>query len=79
MIDYKDFAKTVKLKRLELKISQKDAAKYLAIKQSKYSKIENGIQEPSFIELQFLVELLDIDLEDELKIKRPTVHKPLYD
>ena len=52
----------------------------LPMKQSKYSKLERGLIEPSFIELQQLTEVLDFSLDDVLQIKKPIPeYRPNYD
>ena len=77
---YKDFSKYVKYKRLEMGYTQIEFAKMLSLNQSKYSKIENGIMEPSFILLQLICRYLEIDLTEILELKKPIViHRPFYD
>ena len=68
---YKEFATLIKEKRLYLGIKQKKMSSLLGINQSKYSKIEAGIQEPSFVELQLISRILEIDLTSVLKLKEP--------
>ena len=70
---YKEFAELIKEKRIMLDIKQKTMSSLLGISQSKYSKIESGIQEPTFVELQLIARILDIDLTKELKIKEPII------
>lgn len=80
MIEYKDFAKIIKDKRESTGLYQKDVAKELAIKKTRYNRIENGVLEPSFIELQQIARFLNIDLEEVLKLKGPMpLHRSLYD
>ncbi len=76
---YFDFTRLVKGKRIDLGITQKDFAKMLTISQSKYSKIESGKMEPSFIELQLIASLLDIDLTEVLEIKKPKSNNHYFD
>ena len=59
---YKDFSLIIKFKRMDKNISQKEFSRMLGISQSKYSKIENGIMEPSFFLLQIKSRYLEIDL-----------------
>ena len=77
---YKDFSLIIKFKRMDKNISQKEFSRMLGISQSKYSKIENGIMEPSFILLQIISRYLEIDLNEILEIKKPIEkHYSLYD
>ena len=75
---YKDFAKYIKEKRELTFITQKDFAKSLPIRVSKYNKIENGNQEPTFMELQLICIALDIDLTEILQLKKPNQQHQAY-
>ena len=63
---YKEFAKIIKNKRISMGLTQLEIAKKIPTYISTYCKIENGIQEPSFIILQKICILLKIDLTKEL-------------
>lgn len=76
---YKDFALIIKNKRISMGLTQKDVRLKLGICQSKYSKIESGIQEPSFNELQVLARILNLDLTLILKIKEPVKSNKFFD
>ena len=71
LMNYKNFCQIVKNKRISLGLTQKDVRLRMGISQSKYSKLETGYQEPTFNELQILVRILNIDLNEILKLKEP--------
>ena len=73
MISYKEFSKILKLKRERKEISQKEMAKRLGINKIRYNRIENGLLEPSFIELQLIIIEFDINLNDYIKEKMPII------
>ena len=68
---YKEFAKIIKEKRQELKITQKEMAKRLYVSNSKYNKIENGLREPNFELLVRILKALDINLDYYIKKEKP--------
>ena len=68
-LSYRDFSYIIKYKRIDLNYQQKDIAFYLTISKSKYCKIENGLQEPTFIELQMICYILDLDF-NKLVLKK---------
>ena len=72
---YKEFAKLIKEKRIEMNISQKDMAYLIPLKASKYNKIENGKQEPSFFELGRICQILNININEIFKLKKETSTK----
>lgn len=72
---YKEFAKLIKEKRIEMNISQKDMAFLIPLKASKYNKIENGKQEPSFFELGRICQILNININEIFKLKKKTSTK----
>lgn len=77
---FKDFAKIIKEKRINLSCSQKEFALMIPIRQTTYNKIENGNQEPTFLQLQAICKLLKIDLTEILELKKPNQeHYALYD
>ncbi|MBQ9124277.1 MAG: helix-turn-helix transcriptional regulator [Acholeplasmatales bacterium] len=77
---YKEFAKIIKQKRIDSEYTQKEFAIMIPIRQTTYNKIENGNQEPTFIQLQAICKLLDIDLTEILELKKPNPeHQALYD
>ena len=77
---YKEFAKYIKEKIESLFILQKDIAKQIPMKTPKYNKIENGKQEPTFLELQAICKILDIDLTEILELKSKELnHHSYYD
>ena len=50
------------------------------MKTPKYNKIENGKQEPTFLELQAICKILDIDLTEILELKSKELnHHSYYD
>ena len=61
------FATYIKDLRIQKKIKQKDMAKKLLTTPSRYSKIEGGYQEPTFVELQIICRELDINLNELFK------------
>ena len=73
MISYKEFSKIIKNLRERKEISQKDMAKKLGINKIRYNRIENGLMEPSFIELQLIIIEFDINLNDYFKEKMPII------
>ena len=73
MISYKEFSKILKNKRERLEISQKEMALRLGINKIRYNRIENGLMEPSFVELQLIVLEFKIDLNDYFKEKMPII------
>lgn len=72
---YKEFAELIKEKRIEMNISQKDMAFLIPLKASKYNKIENGKQEPSFFELSRICQILNININEIFKLKKETSTK----
>lgn len=72
---YKDFSRIIKDKRIEAQISQKDMAFMIPIRASKYNKIENGKQEPTFFELQRICQILNININEIFNIKIEQIHK----
>ena len=74
MID-KKFAELIKEKRIKMNISQKDMAFLIPLKASKYNKIENGKQEPSFFELGRICQILNININEIFKLKKETSTK----
>lgn len=79
MLSYKNFSLIIKEKRLKSGMSQKEMAHQIPISHSNYCKIENGKIEPSFVVLQRICVLLDIDLTDILKLKMPSEHIKMFD
>ena len=73
MISYKDFSKILKQIRERKEISQKEMAKRLGINKIRYNRIENGLLEPTFIELQLIIIEFEIDINDYIKEKMPIV------
>ncbi len=69
-MSYQTFARMVKDLRIKKKIKQKDMANKLLTTPSRYSKIEGGSLEPSFVELQIICRELDINFNEIIK-KRP--------
>ena len=63
MIYWKDLASQIKKRRISKNISLKDISKEFAINKDKYFRIENGIQEPTFEELQNILKYFDIELQ----------------
>ena len=73
MISYKEFSKILKQIRERKEISQKEMAKRLGINKIRYNRIENGLLEPTFIELQLIIIEFDINLNDYFKEKMPVI------
>ncbi len=73
MISYKEFSKIIKYLRERKEISQKDMAKRLGINKIRYNRIENGLMEPSFIELQLIIIEFGININDYFKEKMPII------
>ena len=47
----------------------------IPIRASKYNKIENGKQEPTFFELQRICQILNININEIFNIKIEQIHK----
>ena len=73
MISYKEFSKILKQKRERKEISQKEMAKRLGINKIRYNRIENGLLEPTFIELQLIIIEFEININDYIKEKMPII------
>ncbi|MCR4898143.1 MAG: helix-turn-helix transcriptional regulator [Acholeplasmatales bacterium] len=73
MISYKEFSKILKQIRERKEISQKEMAKRLGINKIRYNRIENGLLEPSFIELQLIIIEFEININDYIKEKMPII------
>lgn len=73
MISYKEFSKILKQIRERKEISQKEMAKRLGINKIRYNRIENGLLEPTFIELQLIIIEFEININDYIKEKMPIV------
>lgn len=65
----------VKLKnyRIDKDLTQKRVAELIPMNQSNYSKIENGIQEPSLYQLRRLSEILEVTIDDLLDINHDAI------
>ena len=63
MIYWEKIAKYIKKRRILMNKSIKEISKELTINEYKYFRIENGIQEPSFVELQNILKYFDIELK----------------
>ncbi|MBQ9448902.1 MAG: helix-turn-helix transcriptional regulator [Acholeplasmatales bacterium] len=80
MIEYRDFAKIIAKKRENQNKSKAYMASIIGINKQRYYRIENGISEPTFIELQIICRELSISLDDSFKIKEALPkHEPHYD
>lgn len=73
MISYKEFSKILKQIRERKEINQKEMAKRLGINKIRYNRIENGLLEPTFIELQLIIIEFEININDYIKEKMPIV------
>jgi transcriptional regulator with XRE-family HTH domain len=73
MISYKEFSKILKQIRERKEISQKEMAKRLGINKIRYNRIENGLLEPTFIELQLIIIEFGININDYFKEKMPII------
>ncbi len=73
MISYKEFSKILKQIRERKEISQKEMAKRLGINKIRYNRIENGLLEPTFIELQLIIIEFEININDYIKEKMPII------
>lgn len=69
---FEEFAKLIKEKREKMLYTQKEFALMIPIKQSSYNRIENGKQEPTFIQLQNICKILKIDLTEILNLDKNT-------
>lgn len=65
----------IKLKnyRIDKDLTQKRVAELIPMNQSNYSKIENGIQEPSLYQLKRLSEILEVTIDDLLDINHDVI------
>ena len=73
MINYKEFSKILKQIRERKEISQKEMAKRLGINKIRYNRIENGLLEPTFIELQLIIIEFEININNYIKEKMPII------
>ena len=78
-MNYFEFAIIVREKRIKLKLTQDEMSFLLNMSRSKYNRIENGIQEPSFTELVCLCIMLEIDITKEIKKENEAKNVPHYD
>lgn len=62
MMTWDTFAKYIKKRRVFMNKTISETASELAINRYKYFRIENGLQEPNFIELQKIFEYFEIEL-----------------
>lgn len=76
---YKEFANLIKQKRDELFLTQKFVASELCITLPSYKRIENGIQEPNFHQLQAIVEFFSLDMNELLKREKKPSTKFNFD
>ena len=80
MIEYLDFVKIIKTARLEQHITKAQMALAIGVSKQRYYRLENGISEPTFIELQLIAHELSISLDEVLKIKEALPkHEPHFD
>ena len=65
----------IKLKnyRIDKDLTQKRVAELIPMNQSNYSKIKNGIQEPSLYQLRRLSEILEVTIDDLLDINHDAI------
>ena len=70
-MNYKEFTKIIKKKRLELNISSQDMANLLYISVSRYSKYENCHLEMPFDIVCDVIKILNIDLLLLIKKEKP--------
>lgn len=61
MIYWKDVATLIHKKRKFMNKTVRDVSTDLSISMDKYYRIENGVQEPSFIELQNILNYYEIE------------------
>ena len=52
----------LRIARVTRHLSQKETAEYIGVKQSFYSKLENGISNPSIDQSKLLIKLLKINI-----------------
>lgn len=79
MIAYLEFCKKIKIEREKRFLTQKEIAYKIPISIYKYSRIENGICEPSFFVLQRLCDIFELDFNTICQIKKPTKHLKTFD
>lgn len=74
-MNYKKFGCLIKERRLEKNLTQKDLADLLYITDRAVSKWERGVSLPDISMLKQISEILDIDLNELLEVKRNSVVK----
>jgi len=67
---FEEFAKIIKEKREKMLYTQAEFALMVPIKKSTYNRIENGKQEPTFIQLQNICKILKLDLTALLELDK---------
>lgn len=78
-MNYYAFSKIIKEKRIQKGYLQKEMALKIPMQISRYNRIENGTKEPTFIELQSICRILEIDLTEVLELKKPIRNEILFD
>lgn len=78
-MNFSNFAEIIKQKRMSMGLLQKEMALKVPIQKSRYNRIENGLLEPTFIELQAICRILDIDLTEALELKKPIREDIFFD
>lgn len=76
---YREFAGLMKAKRQLLLLTQRQMAEQLSVSPPAYCRMESGRQEPSFLQLQKICEILEIDLTEVFKTKKPNSSHKSYD
>ena len=80
MIEYRDFIKIITKTRLHQRKTKAYMASVIGINKQRYYRLENGVCEPTFIELQLICRELSINLDEVLKIKEALPkHEPHFD
>ncbi len=62
MIFWKDLALIIQRKRIFMDKTIKEVSKDLGLNMYKYYRIENGAQDPTFLELQLILKYYNIEL-----------------
>ncbi len=78
-MNFSAFAEIIKEKRIQKGFQQKDMAQEIPVQKSRYNRIENGKIGPTFLELQAICRILDIDLSEILELKKPIRKNIFFD
>jgi transcriptional regulator with XRE-family HTH domain len=78
-MNFTNFSEIIKQKRIAKGLLQKEMALKVPIQKARYNRIENGLLEPTFIELQAICRILEIVLTEVLELKKPIREDIFFD